>query len=146
MGDIFFYAPNFGKAEGAYCFGLVRSSILPSVCASLQNLLRYSFEISHMDSSSKNNQHFFFKSGFYKTLFLCVNIFQPVGDDTEDCRIELEPRSGVLEPREKKSITVHFKANRTVSICVTERTVELSWNPEVECWNQGRRNQLLYTL
>ena len=85
-------------------------------------------------------------SCFLKTQFLCVNIFQPVGDDTEDCRIELEPRSGVLEPREEKSITVHFIANRTVGICVIERTVELSWNPEVECWNPGRRNQSLYTL
>ena len=104
-------------------------------------------------------------SCFLKTQFLCVNIFQPVGDDTEDCRIELEPRSGVLEPREEnsitvhfianrtvgicvmeKSITVHFIANRTVGICVIERIVELSWNPEVECWNPGRRNQSLYTL
>ena len=56
---------------------------------------------------------------FLKTPFLFVNIFQPVGDDTEDCRIELEPGCGVLEPREeKKSITVHFIANRTVGICV----------------------------
>ena len=53
---------------------------------------------------------------FLKTLFSCVNIIQPVGDDTEDCRIKLEPRSGVLEPREEKSITVHFIANRTVGI------------------------------
>ena len=53
-------------------------------------------------------------------LFLSVAIFQPVGDDTEDCRIELEPSSGVLEPREEKSITVHFIANRTVGICVIE--------------------------
>ena len=81
---------------------------------------------------------------FLKTL--CVNIFQPVGDDTVDCRIELEPRSGVLEPREEKSITVHFIANRTVGVSVIERIVELSWNPEVECWNPERRNQLLYTL
>ena len=51
-----------------------------------------------------------------KTLFLCVNIFQPDGDDTEDCRIELEPRWGVLEPIEEKSITVHFIANRTVGV------------------------------
>ena len=64
----------------------------------------------------------------------------------ENCRIELEPRSGVLEPREEKSITVHFIANRTVGICVIERIVELSWNPDVECWNPGRRNQSLYTL
>ena len=68
-----------------------------------------------MDSSSKKiDTYFFFKPGFLKALFLCVNIFQPVGDDTEDCRIELEPRCGVLEPREEKSITVHFIANRTV--------------------------------
>ena len=44
-----FYAPNFGKVEGAYCFRLVRPCVRP-----LQNLLRYSFEISYMDSSSKN--------------------------------------------------------------------------------------------
>ena len=53
---IYFYAPNFGKVEGAYCFGLVS----PSVCTSIHNLLRYSFEISHMDSSS---DIYFFKSG-----------------------------------------------------------------------------------
>ena len=71
----------------------------------------------------------------------------------------------MLEPREEKSITVHFIANRTVGICVMERSitvhfianrtvgvsvieriVEMSWNPEVECWNPGRRNQSLYTL
>ena len=67
--------------------------------------------------------YFFFKSGFHKTLFLFVNIIQPVGDDTEDCRIELEPRSGVLEPREEKSITVHFIANRTVGLCVIEKSI-----------------------
>ena len=49
---------------------------------------------------------------------LCV--IQPVGDDTEDCRIELEPRSGVLEPREEKSITVHYIAIRTVGVHVME--------------------------
>ena len=81
-----------------------------------------------------------------KTPFLCVIIFKPVGDDTEDCRIELEPRSGVLEPREEKSITVHFIDNRTVGVSVIERIVELSWNPGVECWNPGRINQSLYTL
>ena len=52
----------------------------------------------------------------------------------------------MLEPRQEKSITVHFIANRKVGICVIERTVELSWNPEVECWNPGRRNLLLYFL
>ena len=46
----------------------------------------------------------------------------------------------------EKSITVHFLANRTVGICVIERIVELNLNPDVECWNPGRRNQLLYTL
>ena len=63
---------------------------------------------------------------FLKTLFSCVNIFQPDGDDTEDCRIELEPRSGVLEPREEKSITVHFIANRTVGIHVMERSTTMT--------------------
>ena len=52
----------------------------------------------------------------------------------------------MLEPREEKSITVHFIANRTVGVSVIERIVELSWNSEVECWNPGRRNQSLYTL
>ena len=52
----------------------------------------------------------------------------------------------MLEPREEKSITVHFIANRTVGICVIERIVELSWNPDVECWNPERRDQPLYTL
>ena len=60
--------------------------------------------------------------------------------------MELEPRCGVLEPGEEKSITVHFIANRTVGISVIERIVELNWNPDVECWNPERRNQLLYTL
>ena len=41
-----FYAPKFGKVEGAYCFRVVR----PSVHA-LQIFLRYSFEFSYMDSS-----------------------------------------------------------------------------------------------
>ena len=45
------YAANFGKVEGAYYFGLVRACVCPSV----QNLLRYSFEISYMESSSKTN-------------------------------------------------------------------------------------------
>ena len=65
-------------------------------------------------------------SCFLKTPFLCVNIFQPVGDDTEDCRIELEPRSGVLEPREEKSITVHFIANRTVGVNFMERSTVMT--------------------
>ena len=63
---------------------------------------------------------------FLKTPFLCVNIFQPVGDDTEECRIEMEPRSGVLEPREEKSITVHFIADRTVGVCVIERSTPMT--------------------
>ena len=52
----------------------------------------------------------------------------------------------MLEPREEKSITVHFIAYRTVGVSVIERIVELSWNSEVVCWNPGRRNQSLYTL
>ena len=55
----------------------------------------------------------------------------------ENCRIELEPRCGVLEPREEKSITVHFKANRTVGVSVIERIVELSWNPVWSAGTQG---------
>ena len=67
--------------------------------------------------------YYFLKSSLHKTLFLCVNIIQSVGDDTENCRIELEPRSGVLEPREEKSITVHFIANRAVGMCVMEKSI-----------------------
>ena len=51
-----FYAPNFGKVEGANCFRLVRPSVFVSMRPSvrpLQNLLRYGFEISYMESSSK---------------------------------------------------------------------------------------------
>ena len=29
--DMIYYAPNFEKVEGAYCFGLVLPSVLPSV-------------------------------------------------------------------------------------------------------------------
>ena len=43
-----FDAPNFEKAEGACCFRLVPASVRP-----LQNWLRYSFEISYVDSSLK---------------------------------------------------------------------------------------------
>ena len=45
--------PTLKKLKGHIAFGLsIRR---------LQNLLRYSFEISYMDSSSKNKGHFFFK-------------------------------------------------------------------------------------
>ena len=50
-----FYASSFGKVEGACCFRFVRAYARPSVRVSVQNLLRYSFEISYMDSSSKIN-------------------------------------------------------------------------------------------
>ena len=43
-----FYAPNFGKVEGAYCFLLVRPSVRPYVRPSvrpLQNLLRYMYSL-----------------------------------------------------------------------------------------------------
>ena len=36
----------------------------------------------------------------------------------ENCRIELEP-----EPREEKSITVHFIANRMVGVHVMEKSI-----------------------
>ena len=42
-------SPTLEKLKGHIALGL------SSVCVSVQNLLRYSFEISYMDSSSKNN-------------------------------------------------------------------------------------------
>ena len=46
-----FYAPNFGKVERHIAFRLsVRACVHPSVHP-LQNLLRYSFEISYTDFS-----------------------------------------------------------------------------------------------
>ena len=49
--------PTLEKLKGHIAMGW-------SVRVSFQNLLRYSFEISYMDSSSKNNWHIFFsKSG-----------------------------------------------------------------------------------
>ena len=51
-----FYAPNFGKLKGHIALGL-------SVCVSVQNLLRYNFDISYMDSSSKIIDSYYFKSG-----------------------------------------------------------------------------------
>ena len=50
--------PTLEKLKGHFALGL---SVRPSVRASVQNLLRYSFEISHMDSLSKNNLLVFFK-------------------------------------------------------------------------------------
>ena len=60
------YAPNFGKVEGegGYCFELVCPFFHPSAHAFVQNLIRYSYEISYMDSSSKIIDTYFFKSGF----------------------------------------------------------------------------------
>ena len=66
----------------------------------------YSDDIDQIAMSPRSGWgHMFF---FLKTLFLCVNKFQPVD--------------------------------------MTQRTVELRWNPEMECWNPERRNQSLYTL
>ena len=44
--------PSLEKLKGHIAYGL---SMCPSVHVSVQNFLRYSFEISYMDSSSKNN-------------------------------------------------------------------------------------------
>ena len=43
----------------------------PSVRVSVQNLLRYSFEISYMDSSQKIIDTYFFKSGLSPFVELC---------------------------------------------------------------------------
>ena len=51
----FIMPPILEKFKGHIAFGLMfRLSVRPSVCP-LENLLRYSFEILFMDSSSKNN-------------------------------------------------------------------------------------------
>ena len=47
-----FMPPTLEKLKGHIAFGL---SVRPSVHASVQNLLIYSFEIPYMDSSSINN-------------------------------------------------------------------------------------------
>ena len=50
----FFMPPTLEKLKGHIALGsCVRPSVRPSVHASVQNLLRYSFEISYMDTSSK---------------------------------------------------------------------------------------------
>ena len=47
----------------------------------------------------------------------------------------------------KSHVTAHFCVLIFFSLLeMTQRTVELSWNPGVECWNPERRNQSLYTL
>ena len=55
------------KLKGHIAFCL---SVRPSVRL-LQNLLKYSFEISYMDSSSKIIDTYFFKSGLSPFLELC---------------------------------------------------------------------------
>ena len=60
--------PTLEKLKGHIAFGLLCPPTLEKLMGhivsmrSLQNLLRYSFEISYMDSSSKNNQLIFFFS------------------------------------------------------------------------------------
>ena len=56
------YAPNFGKVEGAYCFGVVHPSV-----RLLQNLLRYSIWIPHQ----KKIDTYFFQSGLSPFVELC---------------------------------------------------------------------------
>ena len=48
---VFFMPPTLEKLKGHIALGL---SVHPSV-RPLQNLLRYNFDISYMDSSSKDN-------------------------------------------------------------------------------------------
>ena len=60
-------SPTLEKLKGQIAFGLcVRASVHACVRPSvrpLQNLLRYSFEISYMDSSPKIIDTYFLKSG-----------------------------------------------------------------------------------
>ena len=59
---LFFMPPTLKKLKGHIAFGLsVRLCVHPSMVP-LQNLLRYSFEISYMDSSSKIIDTYFFLS------------------------------------------------------------------------------------
>ena len=61
--------PTLEKLKGHIVWAC--PSVHPSV-RPLQNLLRYSFEISYMDSSSKNHWHiFFFQSGLFPFVELC---------------------------------------------------------------------------
>ena len=59
--------PTLEKLKGHIAFGLsVYASVRP-----LQNLLRYSFEISYMDSLSKIIDKYFLKSGLCPFVELC---------------------------------------------------------------------------
>ena len=49
---LFFMPPTLEKLKGHIALGL---SMRPSISASVQNLVRYSFVISYMDSSLNNN-------------------------------------------------------------------------------------------
>ena len=51
--------PTLEKLKGHIALGL---SMHPSIPASIQNLLRYSFDISYIDSSFKIIDMYFFKS------------------------------------------------------------------------------------
>ena len=67
-----YFPSSLEKLKGHIAFGLsVRPCMRPSV-RPLQNLLRYSFEISYMDSSSKKLlTRIFFKSGLFPFVELC---------------------------------------------------------------------------
>ena len=61
------------KLKGHFALALsVRPSVHPSLCASVQNLLRYSLEISYKCSSLKIIDTYFFKSGLSPFVLLCL--------------------------------------------------------------------------
>ena len=65
---LFFMPPTVEKLKGHIASGL---SVRPSARGSVQNLLRYSCEVSYMDSSSKIIDTYFFKSGLFNFMELC---------------------------------------------------------------------------
>jgi hypothetical protein len=44
-----------------------------------------------------------------------MGFFQIEGEHAKDCSIELDPVKGFIHPREEKSITINFVADRSVS-------------------------------
>ena len=65
---LLFMPPTLEKLKGHIALGV---SVRPSVRVFVQNLLRYSFETSYMDSSSKIIDIYILKSGLSPFVEIC---------------------------------------------------------------------------